>query len=100
QMEKMRTDYDFRIDAMEKGRGGAGGPGPRPGGPAAGPQPTLQPPSQAAAGPAPAGNGEQLYHDAMKLMQDGDYAGAERSFRAFVQRNPQHVLAGNAQYWL
>jgi tol-pal system protein YbgF len=102
QMEKMRTDYDFRIETMEKGRGGAGGPGPRPSGPAASPQPTLQPPgaSQAAAGPAPSGNGEQLYHDAMKLMQDGDYAGAERSFRAFVQRNPQHVLAGNAQYWL
>ena len=33
-------------------------------------------------------------------MQDGDYAGAERGFKTFVQRNPQHVLAGNAQYWL
>ncbi|MBV8393682.1 MAG: tol-pal system protein YbgF, partial [Alphaproteobacteria bacterium] len=101
QMEKMRTDYDFRIDQMEKGgRGGGAGPGPaaRSTGPA--PQQTLQPPSQASAGPAPAGNSDQLYHDAMKLMQDGDYAGAERTFKTFIQRNPQHVLAGNAQYWL
>jgi tol-pal system protein YbgF len=44
--------------------------------------------------------GEQLYHDAFKLLQDGDYAGAERAFKTFVQRNPQHALAGNAQYWL
>ncbi len=34
------------------------------------------------------------------MLQDGDYAGAEKAFKTFVQRNPQHVLAGNAQYWL
>jgi tol-pal system protein YbgF len=34
------------------------------------------------------------------MLQDGDYAGAEKGFKNFVQRNPQHVLAGNAQYWL
>jgi len=98
QMEKMRADYDFRIEQLEKG--GRGG-GPRPGGPAPGPsagaQPVLAPPGSAA---APAGSGDQLYHDAFKLLQDGDYAGAERGFKAFVQHNPQHVLAGNAQYWL
>lgn len=94
QMEKMRTDYDFRIDQLEKGgRGGA-----RPSGPvAAGPAPS-GPAPQAAAGPAL--NGDQLYHDAFKLLQDGDYAGAEQGFKTFVQRNPKHVLAGNAQYWL
>ena len=54
----------------------------------------------AAAGAAAAPQGEQLYHEAFKLLQDGDYAGAERGFKTFVQRNPQHVLAGNAQYWL
>lgn len=53
-----------------------------------------------AAGPAAAGNGDQLYHEAFKLLQDGDYAGAEKAFKTFVQQNPQHVLAGNAQYWL
>jgi len=101
QMEKMRTDYDFRIDQLEKGgRGGA-----RPAGPAAGPGPMAGGPGPApqAAGQDAAGsgaNGDQLYHDAFKLLQDGDYAGAEKDFRAFVQRYPKHVLAGNAQYWL
>jgi tol-pal system protein YbgF len=97
QMEKMRTDYDFRIEQLEKGHGGA--PGPRPGAPPiASAQPALQPPPAAA--PAGAANADQLYHEAMKELQDGDYASAEKSFRTFVQRYPQHVLAGNAQYWV
>ena len=103
QMERMQADYAFRIEQIEKGRGGAArppGPAPTPG-PAPGPAP--QPPAPNAAAAAPpvsGGQGEQLYHDAFKLLQDGDYAGAERSFKTFVQRNPSHVLAGNAQYWL
>ena len=104
QMEKMQADYEFRLDQVEKGRGGA----PRPPGPTSpGPtppagHPPTTPPNTASAAPPPAGGaqGEQLYHDAFKLLQDGDYAGAERSFKSFVQRNPQHPLAGNAQYWL
>jgi tol-pal system protein YbgF len=98
QMEKMQADYEYRLDQLEKGRGG-GGPRPSPS-PSAGPPPP--PPPQASAGPPPAGGatGDQLYHDAFKMLQDGDYPGAEKAFRTFVQRNPQHVLAGNAQYWL
>jgi tol-pal system protein YbgF len=99
QMEKMRTDYDFRIDQLEKG--GKGGPrptGPAAAGPSAPPPPSSgSAPQQAAASTASA---DQLYHDAFKMLQEGDYAGAERNFRAFVQRYPKHVLAGNAQYWL
>ena len=96
QMEKMRADYDFRIDQLEKGgKGGTRPPGP----PAAGP--SAPPPS----GPAPqaaasTGSADELYHTAFKMLQDGDYAAAERDFRAFVQRYPKHALAGNAQYWL
>jgi len=102
QMEKMQADYEFRIDQLEKG--GRGG-GPRPAGPTPVPAPSPSPspsPQQSLAPPPAAGGaaGDQVYHDAMKLMQDGDYAGAEKGFRTFVQRNPQHVLAGNAQYWL
>ncbi len=33
-------------------------------------------------------------------LQDGDNAGAEQGFETFLQSNPKHVLAGNAQYWL
>lgn len=101
QMEKMQADYEYRLDTLEKG--GKAGPRPAAPPPSAGPAPT--PPSggnlaAAAASPGGGAQGEALYHDAFKLLQDGDYAGAERGFKAFVQRNPQHVLAGNAQYWL
>lgn len=101
QLEKMQTDYEFRIEQLEKGGGGAtrpgGAPPPRP----AGPPQANQPPPAGGVAAAPQGQGaDQLYHDAFKLLQDGDYGGAERGFKTFVQRNPQHVLAGNAQYWL
>lgn len=97
QMEKMQTDYEYRIEQLEKGggggaAGGAGRPAPRPGAQAAAPSP---PPSSGGGGSA-----EQLYDEAFKKLQEGDYAGAERGFRTFVQRNPQNKLAGNAQYWL
>ncbi len=89
QLEKMQADYEYRLDAIEKGRGG----GPRPAGPTAAAAP-------AAPAAAAGGNADQVYNDAMKKLQDGDNAGAERGFRAFLQSNPRHALAGNAQYWL
>ena len=100
QMEKMQADYEYRLDALEKG-GKGGGAGPRPPGPIASAPP--QPPRNGPQPPPPAAgnaNADQLYHDAFKMLQDGDYPGAEKAFKNFVQRNPQHVLAGNAQYWL
>ena len=95
QMEKMRADYDYRIDQLEKGGGGR--PPPRPGassGAAASSGPMTPPAASSGS------SGDQAYHDAFKLLQDGDYAGAERGFRSFVQRNPQSPLAGSAEYWL
>jgi len=97
QLEKMQADYEFRLDQMEKGKGGGGG-GPRP----AAPQAAAAPPPPSAAPPAAAAGagGDQMYNDAMKKLQDGDNAGAERGFKAFLQSHPKHALAGNAQYWL
>lgn len=93
QLEKMQADYEYRLDQMEKGKGGGG---PRPGGAqAAAPAPAALPPAAAANA-----SGDQMYHDAMKKLQDGDNAGAERGFKAFLQSQPKHALAGNAQYWL
>jgi tol-pal system protein YbgF len=96
QMEKMQADYEYRLEQMEKGGGRPGGaPPPRPNTQAAAPPPP--PPS----GATPPGAGaDQLYNDAFKKLQDGDYGGAERGFKAFLQSNPKHTLAGNAQYWL
>jgi tol-pal system protein YbgF len=101
QMEKMQADYEYRLDTLEKG--GKAGPGPASPPSPAGAAPT--PPAKggnlaANAPPGGGAQGEALYHHAFKLLQDGDYAGAERGFKAFVQQNPKHVLAGNAQYWL
>ena len=39
------------------------------------------------------------YEFATSFLKVGDYATAERAFREFVISNPEHKLAGNAQYW-
>lgn len=95
QLEKMQADYEFRLEQVEKGGGRpAGAPAARPNTAAA---PAAPPPAAAAAAQ---GAADQIYNDAFKKLQEGDYAGAERGFKTFVQRFPQHTLAGNAQYWL
>ena len=100
QMEKMQADYEYRIEQLEQGGGARpGGAAPRPGAQAAAPgAPSTPTPTP---GPVPAGaTPEQLYDESVKKLQDGDYAGAERGFKTFIQRSPQNKLAGNAQYWL
>ena len=42
---------------------------------------------------------EKQYQFATSFLKVGDYSTAERAFREFVQTNPEHKLAGNAQYW-
>ncbi len=42
--------------------------------------------------------GEQ-YQFATSFLKVGDYSTAERAFREFVLSNPDHELAGSAQYW-
>jgi tol-pal system protein YbgF len=98
QMEKMQADYEYRLDQIGGGR--PGGAPPRPGAQAAAPPPAATPPSAPPPAGAAGGNADQLYNDAMKKMQDGDNAGAERAFKTFLQSHPKHQLAGNAQYWL
>ena len=39
------------------------------------------------------------YEFATNLLKVGDYNTAERAFREFVLTNPDHELAGSAQYW-
>ena len=41
----------------------------------------------------------EQYEFATNLLKVGDYNTAERAFREFVNTNPEHDLAGNAQYW-
>ena len=41
----------------------------------------------------------EQYEFATSFLKVGDYPTAERAFREFVISNPDHKLAGNAQYW-
>ena len=47
----------------------------------------------------PEGTTSEQYEFATSFLKVGDYNMAERAFREFVERNPEHDLAGNAQYW-
>jgi len=47
----------------------------------------------------PETNPEKQYEFATSFLKVGDYNTAERAFREFVFTNPEHVLAGSAQYW-
>ena len=47
----------------------------------------------------PSKSPETQYEFATSFLKVGDYSTAERAFREFVQTNPKHKLAGNAQYW-
>ena len=44
-------------------------------------------------------NPNKQYEFATSFLKIGDYPTAERAFREFVLTNPEHELAGNAQYW-
>ena len=44
-------------------------------------------------------NPDRQYEFAISFLKVGDYNTAERAFREFVDTNPEHKLAGNAQYW-
>ena len=47
----------------------------------------------------PDGTPNDQYEFATSFLKVGDYNMAERAFREFVDNNPEHNLAGNAQYW-
>ena len=42
---------------------------------------------------------QKQYEFATSFLKVGDYGMAERAFREFVSNNPEHELAGSAQYW-
>ncbi len=47
----------------------------------------------------PTVSASKQYEFATSFLKVGDYVTAERAFREFVITNPEHKLAGNAQYW-
>lgn len=124
-LDKLVTDVDFRLSALEKGAAGA----PAASAEAASPPPAagqnlgaaqvapgqqrlvLQPGpgSQQAAAPnqvqLPQGSPEAQYEFAMGVLrqaqrEQAELSGAEQAWRAFIAANPSHRLTGAAQYWL
>ncbi len=115
-LERLQSDYDFRLQALE-GKGGARPPAGRPAAPPpggadpGGTRPLVPPPNTAGLAPVqgggiplsaggPLAGPEQTYNDALDALGRNDYAAAERGLRDFIARHPQHALAGNAHYWL
>ena len=47
----------------------------------------------------PEGTPNEKYEFATSFLKVGDYNMAEKAFREFVDNYPDHILAGNAQYW-
>ena len=43
---------------------------------------------------------ERQYKAAFELLKEKDFGAAEIAFNKFIKDNPNHKLAGNAQYWL
>lgn len=61
------------------------------------PQPAPPPPAAGAEDGTPP---QQLYERAYGYLLQKDYSTAESTFEDFLRRHPDHLLAGNAQYWL
>ncbi|MBC7905352.1 MAG: tol-pal system protein YbgF [Rhodospirillaceae bacterium] len=115
QLDRMQADMDLRFKDLQAGAQapaatmpGATAAAPSAGGPAPGPQTLGTMPEKdmkklmapTAAAPAKALDPQASYDAAYTAAQSGDYVNAERGFTEFLAKNPNHQLAGNAQYWL
>ncbi len=121
---KSREDFEYRLRALEARAGGAasGGGAADAGGsqtpPPGGGQEQLPPDDlfgspipgdgkdmiadggRPTDGPVPMLEPKPLYQRAMQQLAQRDYANAEGSLTAFIERYPDHALTPNAQYWL
>lgn len=128
QMERMTSDLELRLSDLEQGRGGAANPSggtmtanePRSqntlynsssapdtddnSSTSSQPENTLGTIKYNANAGYNAGstgdNAAALYENAFSLLKAGNYDGAEREFSDFLKGHKDHVLAGNAKYWL
>ena len=48
----------------------------------------------------PSGTPKEQYDFAFNILRTADYSNAEKVLRLFLESNPDHELAGNAQYWI
>src|SRR6185312_2638123 len=60
----------------------------------------LEAASKTGAAPASGSSAPAAYDAAFKTLRGGDYVGASREFRKFIEQYPDHSLTPNAFYWL
>ncbi len=113
-LDKVVGDLEFRLGALEGGRGGiprasaAPAPGPvetaLPPGAREGTLGTLGGERRAATAPTgevlPQGSAKDRYNHAFGLLRQANYDRAELAFTEFLKAHPDDALAGNARYWL
>jgi len=112
------TDLDSRVGRLEAGNKAAS-PAPASSGSApaaaraaavagsgaAGASAAVQPPAASADAAKPLSAADQAamqasYDAAFKTLRGGDYVGASRQFRGFIEKYPGQPLTANAYYWL
>ncbi len=110
--DKLVGDIDFRLSRIEQslnalGAGIEGLSAPAAAGPAptaetqaavAAPGPVIE--TEATGGVLPDGTPEERYAFARALLTRLNYDAAQVAFTEFLAEHGDHVLAGNAQYWL
>lgn len=112
QMDKMKGDMEYRLNALEKG--GAAAPAPAQSGDTGSNSPQASDNTESAtpnkyqpsAPEAPAASDQKFnsshehYSAAFKLLNQAKYAEAGALFGGFTQKYPKDPLIGNAYYWL
>lgn len=91
-LEKLRGDIEFRLDALEKGDGAA-----RPAAPANPAAATPTRPNQPTQPAPPAASGD-AFAAAQAALQANRFQDAERGFKDFVSRNPRDQRAPEAYF--
>ena len=84
QLNKMNADIDVRFKLLEQSKGSENTSKTEDVKKTATPQKTPK----------------EQYDDAYKLLREGNHIAAEKAFLKFIENNPKHDLAGNANYWL
>lgn len=105
-LQKMKEDYDYRLQALEQAQSAAAIPAPE----AAAltddamaevkDAPASYSPTTPAATGADFPDSNAAYNAAFKQLNAKDYSGAATSFDAFVKKYPSDPLTANAYYWL
>lgn len=99
ELARLNAAMDDLLLQIPRGEGAASGL-PAAGGAAAPAPATTQPAPRAAPARPPAADADAAYRGAQQALQLGDFAAAERAFRAFLEDFPNNPQAPDARYWL